>query len=200
MRAGKLVVAIMVTAMGSQSIAQAQTVSDYIEKQASLERLDHSIERYERLVKIKEAQEALNASGKSSQRSGNSKDGASGSGSVQYFTPSPQSGSATTPGAIDDAALAAKQRLSQEEREQKARDQQRLAELGLLNSAQILEVFRNDGPGSAYGAVLEIKGGRTEVQPGDTISHWKVTQVSLDQITLKNEKYDGVVRHIKQSR
>lgn len=198
MRAGKLFAAMVMVTVAGQHTAHAETVTDYITKKNELESMDHRLERYDRLIKLKEAEVKLDGAGQVAPAAPRA---AAPSTQVQYFSPNGEPlDAAGGPPDMDGDELSKRQRLSQEEEARQARERERNAELNMLNNAKIVEVFRNDGPGSSYGAVLDIGGGKTEVQAGDSISNWKVTRVSLEQITLTNTKYDGAVRHIKHYR
>ncbi|KXS55096.1 MAG: Uncharacterized protein AWU57_520 [Marinobacter sp. T13-3] len=176
--------------------ATAETFKEYVEKQQKLETLDFTIERMNRLVTIKEAQHELDTVGKNTQQTNApQRNGASAMG-AKFFRPPYTSG--------DDAAMQAQSearaQMSETLQKKQEAEQSKLAELAIMQKAEIVDVFRKAGPGSAYGAVLKIDDAKREVQPGDKISHWVITQITLNEITAKNEKYDGIVRRVKQVR
>jgi len=190
-----LVVAAVLTT--TQGVVQAETMSEYIENQKELESLDFTIERMDRLVQVKEKQYELETVGQPKQNDQAAR--AQGQGmqmTSQMFRPAYTSG--------DDAAMESQSRardeISEEKQKRQEAEQARLKEINLISEATIVEVFRSRDRNNEYGAVVEIDGTNREVFPGDMISHWKISQVTLNEITATNEKYDGIVRHIKQLR
>ncbi|EAZ98156.1 hypothetical protein [Marinobacter sp. ELB17] len=170
--------------------AQAESVEDYILKQTHLETLDHSIERYNRLITLSEAEFKLENVGKETVRTAPDQ----GAGKSRFFAPSMQNQFSDETGGEKRRQLTAEEEQFEAERIAKEK------ELGLMGNATIVEVFRNNGSGSNYGAVLEVKGRSIQVQPGDLISKWKIAKIGLDEITVINERYNGATVHIKQIR
>lgn len=173
--------------------AHAETVENYIQHNHNMRTLDQSIERYDRLVKIAEAQQKLieinNPDSKQPSADQNSI-----SESARYFVPGSngelENGQSSTP----------QNRLTEDEQAEADRVAARSQELGLMDNARIVEVFRNNGMGSSYGAVINTNGNARQIQPGDMVSQWKVERISLDLITLQNQKYDDAVVNLKQIR
>lgn len=176
---------------------QAETVTEYIKKQGELETLDHSIERYERMIKLKEAQFELDNVG-TEKASNAGRSAQPSSQQIQYFGPNgqPVHAGQNSP----DTMMQERQRKTEEERQREQAQSNRRSEMAIAQNAKIVEVYRLNTPGETYGAVLNVNGGLTEVKTGDTVSNWKVTRISLTEITLENQKYPGAVRVIKNIR
>lgn len=175
------------TVIGAGS-AQAETVTEYITKQSELETLDFTIERYDRLIKLKEAQIELENVGVEKESDSNAGNPQMG-GQAQYFVPGMPGGNQVEG-----------KRLTAEEQAKKDREEALNREMAIAQNAKLVEVFRMNTPGDSYGAVLEVNGGLTEASTGDMISHWKVSRISLSEIVLENQRYPGAVRVIKQIR
>jgi hypothetical protein len=178
---------------GSIGPAQAETVEDYIEHNNEIRSLDQSIERYERLVIIAEAQKKLIEINNPKPKKKPADQGLPGD-PVRYFSPGPE-------GEFDDfQSNQPQQQLTEEEQAEADRAAARSKELGLMNDAHIVEVFRSNGEGSSYGAVISADGNARAIEPGDMVSHWKVKKISLDLITLENQKYANATVNLKQIR
>ncbi|WP_273208956.1 hypothetical protein [Marinobacter subterrani] len=189
MRLATIVLAL--SAAFTASVAHATTVSDFIEKQQSLNQLDYQIERFERLVKLKETKHKLATVGQEDAGKGASREQVPQI-ETRYFMPP-----GANPGALDPV-LAAQEQKTEAELKRERRQQERASELSMLNDARILEVFRKEGRGSEYAAVLKLKDQKVQVTPGDMLSNWKVVRIGLSEVVLRNQKYKGAVRHLKQ--
>ncbi len=199
MNAAKItLLSLMAASTLAATQAQAETVTEYIKKQGELETLDHTIERYERMIKVKEAQFELDNVGTEKASSGGGSSAQPSNQQIQYFGPNGQPIQAGQ--GAPDAMMQERQRQTEEERQREQAQSARRSEMAIAQNAKMVEVFRLNTPGETYGAVLDINGGLTEVKTGDTVSNWKITRISLTEITLENQQYPGAVRVIKNIR
>lgn len=172
----------------------AETVDNYIAKQAQLDSLDHSIERYERLIKLGEAEYKLENIGKEGTASQQSRQTSRSNQPQRYFEPSTEGDVSNQTGSKE------RRESSKEEEKRRAARIAKETELNLMKDAEIVEVFRTNGLGSGYGAVLKVDGRAVEVEPGDKVSEWKIAKIGLGEITVKNQRYTDSVMVIKQIR
>lgn len=177
-----------------QGAAHAESVSGYIEKQKDLESLDHTMARMERLVNIKKARSDLESVDTQNSNADRPK-----TESKNYNYSNGEADSAEAVAKAQKQKRAEQEKMEAERKKEEA-ERARKKEIGLITSAEIVEVFRDNAQGGAYGAVIDLGGAKQEVYPGTKISSWTITRITLDEITAKSGDLGGVVRRIKQLR
>ena len=166
---------------GLVPVAQAQTIGEVVKRQNDLARMDHTIERNERLLEIQEQSNEL----------------------TMLMSPEPEP-------EAEEGRMVQEQYFGQRpggmngmpQQPEKTPEQMRAERILMaLDGATVSEVFLppNAKDDKDFVAVIDMGDAAREVRLGSSIDGWAVTAVSLNRVTFRNKEF-GETRTVYQAR